>query len=281
MLDWFWCTIALSCYLLIVVPQYFYTHTWTNVTLHILVLSLYMQWTPGHSIWFRTRPWLHDFVHKYMRYSVRGPGASMYKTWKTPHIYAAHPHGLFASYSTFWVFHRALLHVRCVTTSLQFIIPGIKDIVSLAGAIPAHRDTIKEALHRGESIFMTPGGLREILHQPYLYTQHWGFLRIARETHTPVIPVYVAHITQLYSVWLFWPWLQSLCLHWLRYPIAILSYGHLLLPFWPKRPPPDTPIEIWIGTPMTIQSSESIEDAAQRFYTTIKALETQANKNNK
>ena len=273
-LDWFWCMIGLSFVCLVWLP-YIVLHGYLFIG-YTFFLAFYLTWKPGHSTRFRSLACWDYFLNTYFAFTAKGPGAHLVnKETVNPqkqYMFAAHPHGLFASYSSFFVLNAHLTHIRCVSTSLQMYIPLIKELVCLGGAIPANKTDIINTLECGDSVMITPGGLREVLTRQETYTQHHGFLKIAKTTNVQVVPVYVKGVKELYSVYLCWPWLQSLVLSSCLYPLIVFSSGHPWVPFWPKKPAKG--IELWFGRPRYIRGN--IKDEAESFYSTIGDLENEA-----
>ena len=277
--DWFWAMIGLCFGMLVLLPYYLYSvflpadYFYLVFCVHLVLLGLYLLWRPKHNPRFRKLPLWSYFLDHYFGFSLEGPGAHLLaKQTADPSktfVFAAHPHGLYACYSSFFLLNPSLLHVRGATTSLQMYIPLVKELVCMAGAIPANRGDILSTLACGESVFLTPGGLREILHRQETYKKHHGFLRVAKGANVPVVPIYVAGVKQLYSVYLLWPWLQSLLLSLLLYPGFVPSKGAWWLPFWPRKPTGG--LTLWVGEPMWV--GDNVEEAASEFYEQMDRLE--------
>jgi 1-acyl-sn-glycerol-3-phosphate acyltransferase len=235
-------------------------------------------WTPKHSKEFRKLSYWKWFLNEYFKFKPKGPGAYMVDPKKVNPdkqvIFAMHPHGLFACSSSYWAFSPHLTHVRGVGTSIMFYIPLVKEIISLGGGVRANRQDILSTLQCGESVFMTPGGMREILTHQKIYEKHLGFLKIAKATGVPVVPVYGKGVKELYDIWLPWPWLQSILLHMFLYPGVIFAWGNPWIPFWPKKL--ENGIELWMGEPMEIKGN--IKKEAKKFYNQMKILKNKAEK---
>lgn len=72
--------------------------------------------------------------------------------------------------------------------------PFFRWLIPRLGAIPADPDIAYEALHRGYSLLVYPGGLKESF-RPYKerkqvnFFQHKGFIRLALKAKVPMVPI--------------------------------------------------------------------------------------------
>jgi Diacylglycerol acyltransferase len=122
-------------------------------------------------------------------------------------IFAGHPHGLLAISSLLLLFSKdaplvadsdvrdqASVDWRRVRPCIHrhvFRVPLLRDVALWIGAIDVSRTNIVSMLHGGTSIYLAPGGCREMILDRSLpiQRQHQGFLRIAFEEKRIVFPV--------------------------------------------------------------------------------------------
>ena len=98
-----------------------------------------------------------------------------------------------------------------------------------------------------------------------------GFLRLAKETNSQVVPVWIPEERSYYRIWM--P-LGHVLEPWLRYPIPLFIWGILFFPLLPRR----VKTRIYVGTPIQIGAVKSVEQAYQEFYQAIEDLQEQADK---
>eukprot|EP00584_Thalassiosira_punctigera_P004913 CAMPEP_0172530372 /NCGR_PEP_ID=MMETSP1067-20121228/4125_1 /TAXON_ID=265564 ORGANISM="Thalassiosira punctigera, Strain Tpunct2005C2" /NCGR_SAMPLE_ID=MMETSP1067 /ASSEMBLY_ACC=CAM_ASM_000444 /LENGTH=345 /DNA_ID=CAMNT_0013314565 /DNA_START=248 /DNA_END=1285 /DNA_ORIENTATION=+ len=97
----------------------------------------------------------------------------------------------------------------CLMTSAIFSIPLLRHVYSWVGGIPVDKMTFLGRLHRGESFAFTPGGVHEVLmlnpEKPLdvvLYLQkRKGFIKLALQTGSPVVPVFGFNLDGSYGYW--------------------------------------------------------------------------------
>jgi len=123
---------------------------------------------------------------------------------KTTYLFAAHPHGLFASGCVGnVVLSRSALdkfnarRIRFFINNLLIkVFPMIKDILSSLGFIGCSAKMMKKVLGRGESGLIVVGGVLEVVltgnvdvEELYL-KKCFGFVKVAIQAGTPLVPVY-------------------------------------------------------------------------------------------
>ncbi|KAF0687557.1 Aste57867_20676 [Aphanomyces stellatus] len=117
------------------------------------------------------------------------------------YIFGFHPHGIipmtvmWLQFTDQW---RALfpgIFAHPLSASVVHYFPGIRDVVHLLGGREVTRTTFSNTLKAGQSIFVVPGGQAELVEsvsrrrQVRVYTGHKGFVRMALEHGTPLVPV--------------------------------------------------------------------------------------------
>jgi hypothetical protein len=77
-------------------------------------------------------------------------------------------------------------------SKIERAIPGLPLVKRYAGTIGTSEDACVACLERGESLFLTPGGMREAQPARDFYRLRWegryGFVRLALRTGAPIVP---------------------------------------------------------------------------------------------
>jgi len=123
---------------------------------------------------------------------------------KRTYLFAAHPHGLFASgcvgnivlsESALKTFRAS--HIRFFINNLLIgVFPVIKDVLASLGFIPCTAKMMKRVLGRGETGLIVVGGVQEVVltgnaDVEELYLKNcYGFVKVAIQAGTPLVPVY-------------------------------------------------------------------------------------------
>jgi hypothetical protein len=117
-----------------------------------------------------------------------------------PRVYVIHPHGslTLALVLGFGVHGGANVDAcardddapRMVVHAGYFAMPGLRELTLWAGGIDATDDAYRRALRGAGSVAVVAGGTREMLLDAPHYSEHVGFLRLAREACAQVVPVF-------------------------------------------------------------------------------------------
>lgn len=84
-------------------------------------------------------------------------------------------------------------YVRGMADNLHFAIPGWRDLLTRAGAVPGTRENCRALLAEGEAVLVYPGGGREVAKRKgekyqLIWKQRMGFARMAVEAGCPIVP---------------------------------------------------------------------------------------------
>jgi len=93
--------------------------------------------------------------------------------------------------------------LRLMSSSAAFYLPVVRHIIRWMGVHPIDRDTFRRSLREGYSVALVPGGVgecvveRETDEEVYMVQKRKGFVKLALEAGTPVVPVvaYGQHAT--------------------------------------------------------------------------------------
>lgn len=83
--------------------------------------------------------------------------------------------------------------VRGMADHLHFAVPGWRDLLTRAGAMPGTRENCRALLAAGEAVLVYPGGGREVAKRKgekyeLIWKQRTGFARMAVEAGCPIAP---------------------------------------------------------------------------------------------
>ena len=110
-----------------------------------------------------------------------------------PVCYAFHPHGVLPFGGVYGLITHYDVHV--LTASACFYIPGVRDVLLHCGMSEVTKQVFINILQSGSSVGVCPGGARESMliypDKDVIYLKHRkGFVRVAMQTSTPLVPVY-------------------------------------------------------------------------------------------
>jgi 1-acyl-sn-glycerol-3-phosphate acyltransferase len=233
----------------------------------LVFLSIYPYLIPRESKSFRSLN-LWNFLRKDI--TIDGPGKDLLKS-KDQYIFAIHKHGLYSTaVITYFALNNKMLHVKPVGTSALFWFPFIKELVSLAGCIPANRDDMVAELRRGSSLALAPGGIREIPGMDHReFVERNGFIKIACQQQVAVVPIYVDGEEETYKVIILFPEWAKWLLHKVYYPFGcIFAWGHPWLPFWPKT----LKMRLVVGKSILVLDEKKMKEM---FYSSLRSLKSE------
>mmetsp|Transcript_179 Transcript_179/g.265 ORF Transcript_179/g.265 Transcript_179/m.265 type:complete len:369 (-) Transcript_179:341-1447(-) len=109
--------------------------------------------------------------------------------------------------------------IRVLMTGIVFHLPIIKQIYSYVGGSPIDKHTFRTRLQKGQSLAFVPGGVQEVLALsdaevmqtsspenntviPLFLKNRKGFVKLALETGSPMVPCYCFHIDKSYGYWI-------------------------------------------------------------------------------
>ena len=161
----------------------------------------------------------------------------------TQYVFGWHPHGILilsrmAMYGGVFEALFPGIETRVLGATPIFFWPGSREISLWLGAVDASLGTAKRVLAAGLSVIVYPGGSKEIFKTDRRSTEtvlelkeRAGFVRLAMQHGTPLVPVVVFNEREAYTRVDVPTWLRDLCLRTLRVPV-LLFYGRFgLLPY--------------------------------------------------
>lgn len=95
------------------------------------------------------------------------------------------------------------IYPRGLAARFLFTLPYIRAFFLKGGAVNASPRNARALLTRGDCVLLAPGGIYEaLICHPGMKRIPWerrkGFIRIAVETHTPIIPTFCKEINEIY-----------------------------------------------------------------------------------
>lgn len=175
----------------------------------------------------------------------------------TQYIFASHPHGVISLHHLMYLTNGCKFHDvssggnRCsVVSPVLFHIPFIRHIMLWLGCIHPDKALVKKILQQGKSIVVLPGGMNELIRSSkgrnMIYIKkRLGFIKLALEFGTPIVPIYVFGENDLYDtvniLTSFRIWILD------KFRISIVfPYGYLF--FLPNR----VPLNACVGCPIQV-----------------------------
>ena len=105
----------------------------------------------------------------------------------TPRLICSHPHGILCTGILISAHFRPGSTTVFAVSKWLFAVPFVGWLARHLGCIPATYEDIERAL-QSHSVILVPGGVPELITgRPY--TRRTGFLKIARSTNVPILPV--------------------------------------------------------------------------------------------
>ena len=182
-------------------------------------------------------------------------------TLPTPHLITSHPHGVLCTAVLFGVHLSPGATTRFAVSPLLFTVPFFGWFAHHAGCIPATYDRIISALETS-SVVLVPGGVPELVSNSSYERRH-GFLRIAKETGVPILPIVTS---ETYFDIIDMPFASG------RLYVAKTLGVPIMFPplgwhgtWLPKR----RPIAFQSMNSFKVSLTDDIEIVRQRYYTTI------------
>lgn len=179
------------------------------------------------------------------------------------YVMAFHPHGIMAT-SAMWVsfseqWHRLFPGVQphVLTASVLHQIPLARDVMQIYGSREVTRQAFSSTLEERGSVLLVPGGQAEMLEQHAgrkevrVYTKHKGFIRMAIEHGTPLVPMLSFKEGELMDN-IKAPLVQRWFIKNLAFPFPYFPYGRGFLPI-----PRKVNATIVVGAPIHVEKIES------------------------
>ncbi|KAL7522565.1 hypothetical protein ACHAWX_007578 [Stephanocyclus meneghinianus] len=144
----------------------------------------------------------------------------------------------------------------CLMSSAIFRIPFLRNVYSWARSFPVDKSTFLDRLQRGKSLTFIPGGVQEIFmldpmnpRDLVLYLKkRKGFVKLALQTGSPIIPVFGFHLDGSYGYWLPKGRWMELYARYIGY-FPLVFWGRWFIPYgipYPKK------IQVVIGSAIDI-----------------------------
>lgn len=105
-------------------------------------------------------------------------------------------------YFVTWFRNKYRILVRSVVDHFMFKVPGFSPMLELFGATSGPRSKLITLLKEGQTIIVSPGGVREALfskNYEILWGDRTGFAQCAIEAGVPIIPMFTSNIRQTFD----------------------------------------------------------------------------------
>lgn len=188
----------------------------------------------------RTGPWpeIRDFrIWKWIRdsyFSFKVQGDALTLNSNAGKLYAIYPHGHFSMTALFFfALNPTFAHARGAIHSMIFYLPLFGSFARWVDAIGVTQNEMSSVLNNGGTVFMCPGGVNEIAKTGHDITRRSGFLRIACETNSELIPVWCPQERSYFSHYL--P-LGRTFEQFFYFPVPMFIWGIWWMPLLPRRP---------------------------------------------
>lgn len=202
-------------------------------------------------------------LEKYFRYEVRGLEHIPGKRCLVVMNHGVIPfHGFLLAWK---LLKRRRLMARGLGADFLFHVPGLRELFLKGGAVKADPRNAVRLLQQNHVVMLAPGGIYEaLLAKRGLRRIPWerrkGFVRLAVQTNTPIVPTYCRGINAAYfnSYFLLKPRIKLL--EKLRFSVPFFL-GLGLLPFPMK-------LVHWVGPPISVQArrGESVARRVERIH---------------
>jgi len=229
---------------------------------------------------FAMREWGFQAFRHFIHLQVVLPEAILQKPADEPLFFAVHPHGVASDFRLLMdgMLHKAMpsREILVLAASVLFKLPLVRELCLWSRCIDASRPVAERALRRGHSLMVLPGGeleqIRTTFQKEEVCLTSVGFVKLALQANTPLVPCYVFGCVDLYKTYsfLYGPreWLRKkfrICI-----PIFSGSIGVL-----PRR----VPVQVVFGEPLTLQcavpgkpSDEEVADGVNKYVAALKGL---------
>lgn len=125
------------------------------------------------------------------------------------YVIAAEPHSVFPLGIVVLTPQSGVLPVkklRALATSAVFWTPGVRHIWTWLGVAPVSKKSFTQFLQKGISCIVVPGGVQECLYlekgrEVVFLKKRFGFIKIAIETGSPLVPTYCFGQSNTYKWW--------------------------------------------------------------------------------
>ena len=169
---------------------------------------------------------------------------------------------------------------RDLAASVLFLIPVVREILLLLGNVDAGAKTAAFNLKKNRSLLIFVGGEKEQLltreYEAKVYLrERYGFIKLAMEFGTPLVPMYAFGENEMYHLSDFLLPARKLLQKHLHIGLPLCCGDLFWLPGWPRH----RPLDVCIGAPIEVplvarenQTREAVEAVQGTFIAALEAL---------
>jgi hypothetical protein len=224
--------------------------------------------------WFRKNLRLWKLIHAYfgLKFDYKDEKKLADMMNKGPVMFNMHPHGVWTMSGPYGAgTHAGLVNFEIFmgVTRIVFWIPIYRDLVLWTGGIDASGSTLEAMIKNGKSVGLAPGGVQEIILSNVdkldLYFEHEGFLKLALENGTPLIPTFCRGENRIFITSDAFRSFRIWCCHVIGYPFPTFFLGP-----WPVD------LRIFVGSPiypLTLTGErKELSELKREYYTELFTL---------
>ncbi|KAL6767972.1 DGTT4 [Auxenochlorella protothecoides x Auxenochlorella symbiontica] len=263
-----------------------------TVSLALLVIALFTPLdVPCPKFMTRYLRYCTTAASEYYPVTIRYVKREAFKDTKKPFVIGYEPHSVMPQAMSMFGSQPhpdvlpELQHARLLASSAGFWAPLTRHLWWWLGARPVSRDSFAAQLRSGSSVALCPGGVQECLYMErgaevvYLRRRR-GFVRLALQHGTPLVPVFAFGQTGTYSyVRPFIDWRTSLIPK-SKYFSFVRRIGYvpmLIFGSLGTAMPKKFPINIVIGEPIVVPRVDSpppeqVEEYLQKFIAAMQGI---------
>jgi len=199
--------LPIACILINIIFLVFYIFLGWFYIPYLLWIILWDRKTPekggrNNIQWFRNWKLFKSFQNYFPAHTLysNSDKPCVYANTDKPCIYGIHPHGVISIASWTTILHTT--DIRIATLTGNFYVPIYRELLLWFGFVSASKKSIINCLKQNKSVGIIIGGAEESLciSKGIILDKRKGFIKIALETGTPLVPVYNFGEKNLYNV---------------------------------------------------------------------------------
>lgn len=189
------------------------------------------------------------------------------------YTFGLHPHGLMpwglfpVGRTKQWTSLFPDIKIRCLAADALFKIPIAREATMFAGGVSCAQNSARHVLQQGLSIGVMPGGCEEMLYsepeeETIVIKKRKGFVRLAIENGSDIVPCYCFGVTDLYNQIKFYKDLRLWLLKKTRVGVTF-GWGRYFYNILPEK----RNVSIVVGEPIHVEKCEHpTEEMVDKYH---------------